>query len=616
MKARLEPFQDVVARNEANPKQCNWLQSLSSSNEKTVQKLLASLKPAPPLSEIIDLTLTNLDGRVNPVTKQPLSFWETVQNSLAKFAADDGPSRHSRNLSNGICLHHRDGLDWHEHCVQWEGIPDGVWRKNCLNDRQLPLHELVKNRIPTSDTKSWIYYIGDEEPSDQMTGEFKDIGINLIHRKKDALLSNERIGSAMHVNNIATETHRDLFSVIDFFVCSEIESFIGNSVSTFSANQIARRNGMKSTWYNSRSIPLAEMFPVFNIPIVYTYTEESQKLGQNYLKASILSVRGVFGMLTDIHVLYHGSKDKLFLKWLEENNVIIHNHEPIWLETVEKMRLKGDPQSSHLFLHKGNYIGTWQRIDIPLFINAEYCLLLDSDTIVHSTFGMHSFGLDVTPGIAVSAEMWEDSNEPSNLGVALMNVPTLRETHEEFLKYIYANKEPVFKSGLSDQGAYLHFYAESTRFLAKTFNIKPYWLQKHHFDNRTIVHFHGMKPHDILKLAMGYPRDSFPSALSFLIDQMVHKTDEADICITMQDFGKSIVKDVENLNEYCNEVFGNDERYLADVCIEFFTELAGTKESVDLCTQQFLFPIMDKREKERVGGKKRELPKPTMSEAS
>ena len=22
-------------------------------------------------------------------------------------------------LSNGICLHHRDGLDWHEHCNQY-----------------------------------------------------------------------------------------------------------------------------------------------------------------------------------------------------------------------------------------------------------------------------------------------------------------------------------------------------------------------------------------------------------------------------------------------------------------------------------------------------------------
>ena len=34
-----------------------------------------------------------------------------------------------------VCVHHRNGIDWMKHCDVWEGIPDGVWRKNCLNEK-------------------------------------------------------------------------------------------------------------------------------------------------------------------------------------------------------------------------------------------------------------------------------------------------------------------------------------------------------------------------------------------------------------------------------------------------------------------------------------------------
>ena len=143
----------------------------------------------------------------------------------------------------------------------------------------------------------------------------------------------------VHLENISTATHRDLFSFVDFFTCAEIKNFIGNSVSKFSTNQIALRNGMDSTWYNSRSIPIATIFSAYNIPIVYTYTEESQAAGKSLLKASILSVRGVFGITTNIHVLYHGTKDKVFLNWLDGNGVIVHSRKPAWLDTIEEMRL-------------------------------------------------------------------------------------------------------------------------------------------------------------------------------------------------------------------------------------------------------------------------------------
>jgi len=295
-----------------------------------------------------------------------------------------------------------------------------------------------------------------------MLQEFKNQSIDLLQRKKHGLLTNEEIAKTLGLPTISEETHRDLFAVIDFCVCSEIEAFIGNSVSTFSANQIAIRGGINSSWYNSRGIPLADFFNVFKIPIVYTYTEESEEMGQSLLKASILSVRGVLGLSIPINILYHGTKDVNFMDWLRRQDVIIHKHEPNWLEDIEHMRNTGQIRLSHLFLHQGNYIGTWQRIDIPLFINAEFCLFLDSDTIVHDRFTFQDFGLEMTGGLAASTEANENNKKRLNIGVALMNVPKLRENHRDFINFIRSHKDnPLFKDrNISDQGAYLEFYAE------------------------------------------------------------------------------------------------------------------------------------------------------------
>ena len=66
--------------------------------------------------------------------------------------------------------------------------------------------------------------------------------------------------------------------------------------------------------------------------------------------------------------------------------------------------MPGDPNTSHLFAHAGNYLGTWQRIDIPNFIESEYMLYLDADTVVTEAFTSGDFGLDITANIAFSIE--------------------------------------------------------------------------------------------------------------------------------------------------------------------------------------------------------------------
>ena len=313
------------------------------------------------------------------------------------------------------------------------------------------------------------------------------------------------------------------------------------------------------------------------------------------LKASILSVRGAFGETTDVHVLYHGTKDKQFLRWLDSHGVIVHNHEPAWADKIEEMRLNGDPAASHLFEHKGNYLGTWQRIDIPLFIDAEYIMFLDYDTIIHTAFGMRDFGLDITPGAACSSEMDEMDDRPWNLGVTLFNVPKLRETYDDFVQFITNHVESAFfKDSMSDQGAYLEFYeGDNLRFLDRTFNVKPYWKEQVHFDERKVVHYHGLKPSHILKALLDYPLDSFSVAVQGIVVNIREEENKSNVCLTMYDFSKFIVEDFGNLNEFCEAEFEKDGEDGIRICLKFWTSLAKEEESMaGSCMERIVAPLI------------------------
>ena len=155
------------------------------------------------------------------------------------------------------------------------------------------------------------------------------------------------------------------------------------------------------------------MWHAYQIPIVYTYTEMSQGMGKYMLQTSIASVR-MHMPENKIHVIYHGNSDHDFLAWLKKGNVIVHEHHPTWKADIERMRLNGDPAKSHLYLHEGNYFGTWQRIDIPTMLDTEYCILLDADTVILRPFTLADFGLNTTYSIAMSAESNQRHTEPWN----------------------------------------------------------------------------------------------------------------------------------------------------------------------------------------------------------
>ena len=343
-----------------------------------------------------------------------------------------------------------------------------------------------------------------------------------------------------------------VWALVDYFVCSELPQFIGKSVSTFSAIQIAKRNGEGTFWYNSQSIPLASIWRTYHIPIVYTYTELSKSSGKHMLQASITSVREHMPN-NMIHILYHGRNDTSFRDWLGEKGVIVHDHDPHWKNDIDAMRKNGDPATSSLYLHEGNHFGTWQRIDIPLFVKTEYCLLLDSDTIVMRPFTIADMGLTLTSTIAMSTEFDMQGKTPTNAGVLVMNVPNLKRTYNAFLDFILDHVETA-KFDIPcpvDQGAYLDFYRSSVQFLSSKFNFKPYWkAQDQNLTRSFIVHFHGAKPHDYLKFIMGTPCDE---AILFLCEQVRMLP---LLCPSIQRFARSS-KSVDP-TAYCEASFVNE----------------------------------------------------------
>jgi hypothetical protein len=514
---------------------CAGMQSLHQADAQMVRKILNVFRPSPKLSKYIT----------------------TITNAL--------PS----HPNQGICVHHRNGQDWYDHCQRWSSIQDGIYRGNCLGISGHTFMQTLESRGLTGDENRYVYYCGDH--SEHIPRELRKSQYS-IYTRHDFLSDKDRQAIELLVPN--PQAMRDIWALVDFSICSGMKLFVGNSVSTFSAIQIALRQSEHAYWYNSQSIPLGDIWRVYQVPIVYTYTEMSQSAGKHLLQASIASIQRHMPE-NKIHILYHGRDDTAFRIWLRKRNIEIHQHDPIWRDQIEVMRQNGDAKTSHLFLHAGNYFGTWQRIDIPLFIDSEYCLLLDADTIVSRPFTLADFGLDMTLSIAMSAELKPD-NRPSNAGITLMNIPRMRETYNDFLEFIlqHVHSAKFDHPSPSDQGAYLEFYESEVSFLSKVFNFKPYWQKKDiDYQNPFIVHFHGAKPHDYLRHILGW---TCPVAIRGLCKNGINWP---SLCQTLQAFAQSS-KEVDPVS-YCASSFEDPGEKL--FCNDIMDALVSSKhECTDL----------------------------------
>jgi len=538
IRARLVPYTEQMHGHLT----CDWIKMVARSDPQVVQKVLDAFVPNSYLQVVVD----------------------DVRDALPEQTS---------------CLHHRDGPDWHAHCAEWEAIPDGIWRHNCLMDGGGALVDEIWNRVSLVSSadvarRPSLYYVGDHEPPPSLTQVFQvnthsQVVPELAGRQRAAQHLADGVDLLSLLSSATCPTaFRDVCAAVDFFVCSSMSQFVGNSVSTWSALQIARRNAM-ATWYNSRSIPLANFLRSYSVPVVYTYTEMSSPAGRFMLMSSITSC---WTHLPDshIHILYHGNEDGIFRSWLVRRGVTVHDHRPVWMESIKDMFESGDPRPSHSFGTWGNFLGTWQRIDIPLFLQTEYVLYMDCDTVVASPFSLADFGAKLTKSIAFSSE-WDEHAGPADAGVALLNLPYLRRTHRDFVTFIeghrYDSMFTIQRDGNeircpNNWGAFLEFYNTSVELLAKNFDAKSY---SRGTKDVKIFHFHGAKPHDFFGHLLGkncHPAFEF-MCLDFKSQPMT--------CKALREFAVHLHQ-AKVLTEYCHAVF--EEKKEGEACMEYFTAAA------------------------------------------
>jgi len=143
----------------------------------------------------------------------------------------------SRNLDNGICVHHRDGQDWHDYCEKWSSISDGdgIYRGNCLGVQGRSFVELLEDRGLTTDR--WVY-CGDHEIPLQLQNSAYDV-VSRVNILDDLAKYSATIPSSSMISSSITD-NQNLWTLADFYMCSSLTKFLGDSpkaIPTFFSNK-------------------------------------------------------------------------------------------------------------------------------------------------------------------------------------------------------------------------------------------------------------------------------------------------------------------------------------------------------------------------------------------
>lgn len=143
------------------------------------------------------------------------------------------------------------------------------------------------------------------------------------------------------------------------------------------------------------------------------------------------------------------------------------------------------------------FSGHWLRIDLPLIeTEEEVVLYTDVDVMFLSPPSV-----DEPPPLLAAAPEFDIANTSYfNSGVMILNLPRLREVHEQFTAAIRRRLRGRFRYPAHDQESYNRFFGPSAvnrlrgrayTPMSPTLNWKPYWGVN---ERASIVHFHGPKP--------------------------------------------------------------------------------------------------------------------------
>lgn len=176
--------------------------------------------------------------------------------------------------------------------------------------------------------------------------------------------------------------------------------------------------------------------------------------------------------------IYDGEENEL-TAWLKEKGVNIIHHRVGFYNFLKY----NDENLSKIAQ------GAFLRCDIPIIeTEDEFVLYTDCDVLF-----LKDFQLDLKPDyFACAPQSNKNDFKHFNTGVMLMNVKKLRESYEEFCKFIIKNLNIL---STFDQTAYQIFYwgkcEGKCSKLPLIYNYKPYWGAS---EDAAIIHFHGCKP--------------------------------------------------------------------------------------------------------------------------
>lgn len=173
--------------------------------------------------------------------------------------------------------------------------------------------------------------------------------------------------------------------------------------------------------------------------------------------------------------LYDGAENEL-TQWLREKGVKIIPHRVSFYN-----ELKDHYNEEELVIASGTFL----RCDIPIIEqDDEFVLYTDCDVLF-----LKDFECEIKPKYFACAPQSNKRNfRQFNAGVMLMNIKSLRESHDKFIDFI---RENIKILSTYDQTAYQIFYGGKSSKLPIIYNYKPYWGRN---DKAVILHFHGCKP--------------------------------------------------------------------------------------------------------------------------
>ena len=317
-------------------------------------------------------------------------------------------------------LHVRSEPDWKQHCQKWEDV--AAERDNCMTNTE---------RLPR------IFAIEGVSPSKPVyvAGEFTATSLERTSSLSALAASSYRLHTKDSLdplfNNASDHLDRDLLAAIDFAVVKSAQTFIGNSVSTFSAmillwrqkeraashlscndfkeeqqrrarNRITHPCRLDAFHYNGGDIPLQSVLfgeassgalPQRGLKWIFTVTSA----GVDYAEATRIAVASALERTSLTPICIWAGEENELSNWLISKGVRVVHHMPEWkdrlLHAMHRARELGHAAKSPLYMSSERMLGTWLRLDAATlgFVD-RYVLYTDVDVIFEQDISVQDFG--------------------------------------------------------------------------------------------------------------------------------------------------------------------------------------------------------------------------------